>query len=175
MRVVEHRRHSHRDPAGIHLSREGVELARRLTPTIGRFDRVVTSPKPRAVETAEALGFAVDAFVPDLGGMPDDAAPALGGLDLRSFADYVRLVDRSEVAAQYARRQADRLREELERTPEGGRMLAVSHGGIVEFSAAGAVGHAASQWGALVGHLEGVRLTLDRGRWVRGEVIRIGP
>ena len=173
MRVVEHRRHSRRDPANIHLSREGVALARRVARTLVRFDRVVTSPKPRAVETAQALGFPVDAVLPDLGVMPDDVGLPVDELNPRSFADYVRGVERSEAMAEYAARQALRMREELERLPEGGQLLMVSHGGVIEFGAAASRPQAALSFGPPAGHLEGVRLFLDRGKWVRGEVLRV--
>ncbi|MGP8076855.1 MAG: histidine phosphatase family protein [Thermoplasmata archaeon] len=172
MRVLEHRRHSRRDPASIHLNREGLELARRIAPTLGRFDRVVTSPKPRALETAEALGFTVDALLPELAMMPDDVGLPIDELHPRSFADYVRFVGRSEAMADYAQTQATLMREELERLPDGGRLLMVSHGGIIEFGAAGARPGDAMSWGEPVGYLEGIRLTLSRGEWVRGEVLR---
>jgi broad specificity phosphatase PhoE len=173
MRVLEHRRHSHRDPAGIHLNREGVELARRVAPTLGRFDRVVASPKPRAIETAETLGFTVDAVLPELAVMPDDAGLAIDELNPRSFADYVRIAARSEAMGEYAEGQATVMRAELERLPDGGRLLMVSHGGVIEFGAAGALPREATAWGPPVAHLEGVRLSLSRGEWVRGEILRV--
>jgi broad specificity phosphatase PhoE len=173
MRVVEHRRHSRRDPVSIHLNHEGRELARRVAPTLGRFDRVVSSPKPRAVETAEALGFTVDALLPELQMMPDDAGVAVDELNPRSFADYVRIAKRSEAMGEYAVRQATVMRQELERLPDGARLLMVSHGGIIEFGAAAARPREAMRWGEPLGYLEGIRLYLDRGKWVRGEVLRV--
>jgi broad specificity phosphatase PhoE len=172
MRVVEHRRHSRRDPAGIHLNRAGLELARRIAPTLGAFDRVVTSPKPRALETAQALGFTVDAVLPELGVMPDDVGIAVDELHPRSFGDYVRLTERSEAMAEYAQQQAELMREELERLRDGSRLLMVSHGGIIEFGAAAARPSDAKSWGEPAGYLEGFRLSLSRGEWVRGEVLR---
>ncbi|HEY1197187.1 MAG TPA: histidine phosphatase family protein [Thermoplasmata archaeon] len=173
MRVVEHRRHSRRDPADMHLSRDGVELARRVAPTLGRFDRVVASPKPRAVETAQALGLPLDAVLPDLGVMPDDVGLAVDPRTPRSFADYVRVTERSEAMAEYALRQSTLMREELERLPEGGRLLMVSHGGVIEFGAAASRPQDAVSWGPPAGYLEGVRLFLDQGEWVRGEILRV--
>ena len=173
MRVVEHRRHSLREHSGPHLSREGVALARKVAPTIGPFDRVATSPKRRAVETAEALGLTVDATIEELAEMPDDAGLAVDTLGAGSFADYVRGVARSRAMAEYGHRQADLMRRELERLPENSRLLLISHGGVVEFGAAAARPNEARGWGPPVGHLEGVRLYLERGRWVRGEVLRL--
>jgi len=173
MRVLEHRRHSRREAGTPHLSAEGLELARRVARTIGKFDRVITSPKHRAVETAEALGFRVDATVPELAEMPDDAGLPDDSLGRHTFAEYVRGVARSRAMAEYARRQADLMQRELERLPENGRLLLISHGGVIEFGAASARPREARGWGEPLAPLEGVRLSLDRGSWVRGEVLRV--
>jgi hypothetical protein len=45
---------------GSHLSAEGVALARKVGESMGPFAYVVTSVSPRAIETAIAMGFAVD-------------------------------------------------------------------------------------------------------------------
>ena len=174
MRVIEHRRHSIRDPAGIHLNARGVELARRVAPSLGRFDRVVTSPKPRAVETAQALGFNVDATLPELAEMPDDAGLSDDEFGSHTFADYVRAIDRSEAVSEYARHQAELMRTHLALLADpNGRLLMVSHGGVIELGAAAARPDDARGWGEGLGHLEGVRLYLDRGKWVRAEVLRV--
>ncbi|HYA70332.1 MAG TPA: histidine phosphatase family protein [Thermoplasmata archaeon] len=173
MRVLEHRRHSLRAPSDPHLSPAGVALARRVAGTIGPFERVVTSPKKRAVETAEALGFSVDATIAELAEMPDDAGLAVDTLGDHMFADYVRGVARSHAMAEYAHRQAELMARELDRLPEGGRLLLISHGGIIEFGAAAARPREARTWGEPLGPLEGVRLFRDHGSWVRGEVLRI--
>src|SRR5581483_10534951 len=60
MRWLEVRRHSLTKKGtargrGSHLSAEGV--------TLGPFARVLTSPAPRAIETAVAMGFAVDDII----------------------------------------------------------------------------------------------------------------
>src|SRR4051812_10285400 len=60
MRYLEVRRHTERVKPGQHLSQAGVDLARRVGDTIGPFDRVITTSLPCALETAIAMGFAVD-------------------------------------------------------------------------------------------------------------------
>ncbi len=60
MKYLEVRRHSKRNPPRPHLIQEGVSLARKLGNTLGHFDRVITSTLPRALETAIAMGYAVD-------------------------------------------------------------------------------------------------------------------
>ena len=68
MRYLEVRRHSKRSRPNQHLTQWGVALARGLGSQIGPFDRVVTSPLPRCVETAVAMGFAVDETIGQLAG-----------------------------------------------------------------------------------------------------------
>jgi len=174
MRVIEHRRHSRRETGGVHLSKEGRALARRVAGSIGRFDRVVTSPKARAVETAEVLGFTVDATLAELAEMPDDAGLSDDLFGDHTFPDYVRAIRRSNAVAEYAHLQAELMRAQLALLPEpNGRLLMVSHGGIIELGAAAALREGGGGWGGGFGYLEGIRLYLERGKWVRGEVLRV--
>jgi broad specificity phosphatase PhoE len=175
MREVEHRRHARRDPGGIHLNAEGLATARRVAPTLGRFDRVLSSPVPRALETVEALGLSVDAVLPELALVPDDVQRVLETFPPRSYSDYVQLARRRRVVAEYARQQAEIMRRELMGLPEAGRLLIVSHGGVIELGAAAARGHDVLGYGETAGYLEGVRLLLDRGEWVQAEVLRVTP
>lgn len=46
---------------GKSLSQQGVTLARKIGETMGNFNRVITSPVPRAFQTALAMGYAVNA------------------------------------------------------------------------------------------------------------------
>jgi broad specificity phosphatase PhoE len=173
MRTLEHRRHSRREPGEHHLSAAGRELARAVGASLPRFDRVVTSPKPRAFETVEAMGLRVDAEVALLGQMPDDAGIPGDERMPRTFADTVAMVGRSEESAAYAESQSKMWRSELERVPEGGALLMISHGGIIEFGAAFAVPRFARSWGRWLGYLEGVRLTWDGSEWTSGAILRL--
>ncbi len=172
MRVLEHRRHSLREAVGGHLSPAGRELARRVGATIGPFDRVVSSPVPRAVETVEALGFRVDAQRAELGPLPEEVSARVDVARPRSFGAYVTLVGASEVVGGFARSQATLWREELERLPDGGRLLMVSHGGLIELGVAAAAPIPAGTWGAPLAPLDGVLLAEIAGRWSRAEVVR---
>lgn len=175
MRLLELRRHSQREPAGPHLSAAGVTLAHRVAATLGPFDRVVTSPKLRAVETAVAMGFRVDAELEELSPMPDDLVNLVEALGARSFADYATLVGRYPAEAEYARSQEALWCRELERVSEGGRLLIVSHGGVIESGAVIAARASAEAWGPALGYLEGIRLYREGDRWVRAEIVRVGP
>src|SRR5262245_46512870 len=83
MRTIEIHRHCYTRKApirgsGSHLSREGVEQARRIGDGIGPFDRVLTSAVPRTLETAIAMGFAVDSQLDVLGAIPPDVWAEIG-------------------------------------------------------------------------------------------------
>ncbi len=173
MRVLEHRRHSVRDAAEDALSPVGRALARRVGATIGPFDRVVTSPKGRAVETALALAGHIEARRAELGRLPDEALARVEEASPRSFGEYVRLARASPIVGEVARRQAALWVEELERVPDGGQLLLISHAGVIELGTAGAVPEPAEAFGAPLLPLEGVRVTWERGRWTRAEVVRV--
>src|SRR6266545_2150702 len=93
MRWLEVRRHSltRKDSArdrGSHLSADGVALARLVGESLGPFASVVTSASPRAIETAVAMGFAVDDTVAEahrriwtsvVAAVPDGAAALVVG------------------------------------------------------------------------------------------------
>jgi broad specificity phosphatase PhoE len=175
MRTIEHRRHSRRDRGGVHLNADGLALARRVAPGLGPFDRVATSPLPRAAETAEALGVAVDTTLPGLASLPDEAGldAEIGQLD--SFAAYARLYRASSAMAAYSDGQAALSASELRTVPDGGALLMVSHRGMIEAGAVAAPPELAASWGAPLGDLEGVRLRPDDARWTSGEVLRVPP
>ena len=79
MRLLEIRRHARRQRPAQHLIRRGVEMAHTLGEQLGPFDLVVTSPLPRCVETAVAMGFAVDRDCPELAGV-DGLGESVPGL-----------------------------------------------------------------------------------------------
>ena len=173
MRTLEHRRHSRRDPTGVHLNPAGRALARSIGAGLATFNRVVTSPKPRAIETAEAMGRTVDATLAALAEMPDDVGVPMESVRPRTFSDYAGMVRLSATAAAYASSQAELWRIELERVPDGGTLLMVSHGGMIELGAVAAVPRIAPSWGAALGYMEGVRLRWDGRRWISGDVLRV--
>ena len=80
MRTLEVRRHAYtkRGAArgrGSHLSQEGIEQARSIGVSMGPFGYVTASLAPRTLETAIALGYAVDDLL-DLSGELWEAAQA---------------------------------------------------------------------------------------------------
>ncbi|MGH2368726.1 MAG: histidine phosphatase family protein [Chloroflexota bacterium] len=173
MRYVEHRRHSIRVQPGQHLSQAGVDLARRVGNGMGPFQRVVTSPAPRAFETAIAMGFAVDDLLPDELSMTPDGMGA--EIDwAANFAEYQRVAEQGGITSRFAQQLAEYHRALAASVPEGERALIISHGGIVEASAIGCLsGFDYSAWGPSCSYCEGIRLHFDGQRFVHADLLRV--
>ncbi len=100
MKTIEIRRHSIRSKPGDHLNLQGVTLARLVGQNLGPFDRVVTSTLSRALETAIAMGFAVDeqnALMSSYGREVEREAPWP-----LSCAGYAEVIRQGGAAAKYA-------------------------------------------------------------------------
>jgi broad specificity phosphatase PhoE len=172
MRTLVALRHAEREPGGAHLTDRGVRSAAETGRLLARFDRVLASPKPRAAETAEAMGYRIDAELAELEGLPEPIERRVGRELPRSFADYVALVGSVGEARAYAERLATLWRDEMERLADGARLLVVSHGGVIELGAVGALGGRTRRWGPLLGLLEGVEVARDASGWIGGKVLR---
>ena len=168
MRVVDHFRHSIRAQPGKHLTREGVELARRVGLALGDYDLVVTSKRPRAIETAVAMGYASERQIDGLFVADLDVDWTQG---CAAFAEAIR---RSKTVAKAAEEQADIIRSIIRTLPEHGKALVVSHGGVIELGAAGLLpGHDFTSWGPSCERCEGIRLYFDAEVCTSGVVLRI--
>ena len=173
--LIDHRRHSMRTKPGQHLSQSGVSLARRVGAgefgPLPRYDRVVTSPIPRAFETAIAMGWAVGEQVERLW-IGDDVARDLSWpLDLDRFADVARTQPRVATFLDELARLFEAIANDL---PSGGAALVVSHGGVVEMSALALLPDASHEsLRKPIGYAEGVRLGFEDGRCVGAEALRV--
>lgn len=171
---IEHRRHSWRLPTGTNLTQQGVELARRVGETMGRFDLVVTSDMPRAFQTAIAMGYGVDREEPVLGyaavSWEDEVDWTLG------CAEFARGNALGGATTRGCKAQADLLRRIAAELPPNGRALVVSHGGIIE---AGVIGVRPnddySGWGPAFERCEGVLMRFDGTECVGAEALRLPP
>ncbi|HEX5505111.1 MAG TPA: phosphoglycerate mutase family protein [Thermomicrobiales bacterium] len=178
MRTIEVRRHSQRVRPGQHLSQWGVTLARRVGAELGPFDRVVTSPLPRCVETAVAMGFAVDVARAQLAGDDGQGETFPGAAEVdwaAGYAGFARLLGRNSALADFCGAQAEIWRSIARALPDGGRALIVGHGGAFLTGAAivcrPRADHAA--WGAGNGYCEGVRLRFDGDACTQVEILRV--
>ena len=173
MRILEVRRHTMRRQPGEHLSQDGIALARRVGSESGPFDRVATSEKPRAIETAIAMGFEVDEILTTLGKTTDGGLNEIGWPS--PFARFAEAVSQGGKAARSAEGFARVWKDIVMGVPEGGRALIITHGGFVEMGVFGiAPEEDAAGWGDAIGCCEGVRLTFDELR-IHAEVLRLPP
>jgi broad specificity phosphatase PhoE len=180
MRWLEVRRHSLTKKGtargrGSHLSAEGVALARLVGESLGPFASVVSSASPRAVETAVAMGFAVDDAVE----LPSGYVP--GEVDHheqwgwpRPYRTYAALLGRGGGLATVAEAHRRIWTGVVEAVPDGTAALVVAHGGGIEPGLVACLPDADHElWGAPLGHCDGARLGFDEGRFVTVEFSRV--
>jgi len=147
-------------------------MCEELAKTAPRYRLVVSSPLPRAKETAERIAGRLDAVEPGL--LPDlgsHAATLFG--ELRTLSDWARLLAREEEARTFAAEQLPTWSRIASRVGETDHALAVSHGGIIELPAIllmRQLGVALS--GPSFGYGDGVRVRYVKGTPAAIEVLR---
>jgi broad specificity phosphatase PhoE len=183
MRTIEIRRHAYTKKGegrgkGSHLSAEGVTLARKIGAKIGIFDRVLTSQVPRALETAIAMGFAVDEQLEVLGELSPAVVREIGHHERwnweKPFVTFAHFVRQGGPTAQMGEQQREAWVRALESVPSGVRVLIISHGRIIESGLVTCIpdGEFAT-WGAAFRHCEGVRMTFEEGRFQAVQLLRV--
>jgi len=148
---------------------------------MGPFDYVLASTSPRTVETALAMGFAVDDTA-DMGGGVWDAATAEKGSHHaqwdwgeEAFDRYASLVAAGGPTAALGHHQVELWRSLLTGLGDQGRALVLGHGGLLEpglVALAPAADH--RQWGAAIAHGEGARVCFEGVELVEIELLRLG-
>jgi len=185
MRTIEIRRHAPTKKGdargkGSHLSPEGVALARKVGGEIGPFDLVLTSPVPRALETALAMGFAVNDQPEALGDLSPAVSEEIGHHERwawqEPFVTFAHFVRQGGATTRMGERQREAWVRALESVPTGGRVLVISHGRIIESGLVTCVPDGDfTAWGASFHHCEGVRLTFEEGRFHGAQLLRVVP
>lgn len=180
MKYVEVFRHSKRGD-GKGLSEEGRELARQARSLLAsRYDLCVSSPKERARETMETLGFERyeidEAFTALNPWEPFDVEvsklakeqgiiPLAACWEIPEALSYLRLQGETFLTA--VKRIARKL-------PEEGRALVVSHGGMLEAAALhGCPRYELSEIAGEIGFCEGVVFKIDGERLAGIEIRRM--
>lgn len=177
MSILDIRRHAERVKAADDqsaLSAAGRAMCERLAKDAPKYSLVVSSPLPRARETAERIAGRLDGAEPGL--LPDlvGAAARLFG-ETRTLADWARLMRDEASAKQFAEEQLPTWARIASRVGEKDRILAVSHGGIVDLPAIVLAARLGAKLdGASFGYGEGVRVTYARGAPVKIEELRVG-
>jgi phosphohistidine phosphatase SixA len=152
MRQLELRRHARRDPSADRLSEAGRAQAEDLGRSTGSaFACVFVSPAERTAETAAwILRGAHGALPPDHAVIPGLAGKDASGGSSEGMAEGVRAL--------------------LDRVPEGGRGLAISHTPFVEHAAFGLTGREPEPFA----ECEGVLVTAEDDGPLAVEELRLG-
>ncbi len=175
MAILDIRRHAQRqslDDQQSALSTAGREMCERLAKLAPRYALVVSSPLPRARETAQRIAGRLDTVEPGL--LPDlgsHAATLFG--ELRSLADWAALMREREDARSFAEEQLPTWARIAGRVGEHERALAVSHGGIIELPTILLMQRLGARIeGAAFGYCDGVRVTYAQGKPTAIEILR---
>jgi broad specificity phosphatase PhoE len=180
MRWLDVRRHSITKKSGARgpgsqLSQEGVDLARLVGRSLGSFAFVVTSASPRAIETALAMGYAVDDTV-DLpsGYLPGEIAHHDQWHWPQPYRRYAKLLAQLPWFTAVADAHRGLWTGLVAAVPDGAAVLVVCHGGGIEPGLVTCLPHADhGKWGPPLAHCEGARLCFDRGNFVDLEFDRV--
>ncbi len=147
-------------------------MCEKLAKTAPAYAFVISSPLPRANETAQRIAGRLDAIeaglLPDLGGQ---AAQLFG--EMRTLADWDRLMARDETARKFADEQLPVWSRVAARVGEKDRVLAVSHGGIVDLPVIVIMKRLGMAIDApSFGYCEGARITYSKGAPTALEILR---
>ena len=172
MKVLEFRRHSKRTIPSPHLNQEGIDKARKIGEELGKYDLVGSSYAPRAIETAVAMGYAVDEIYDELSMTPDYIEDeVVWGMNFSEFSDVIRKEGKTY---NYVHEMANFLLEFAKKLPNNGSALLVSHGGLIELVAIGCFPNEDYiSWGKYLGTCEGVRIYIKDGNFEKIELLRI--
>jgi len=173
--ILEIRRHAERIDRGDDrsaLSAAGRAMCERLAKDAPKYALVVSGPLPRAKETAERIAGRLDgvdpALLPDLGG----AAARMFG-EMKTLADWALLMRTDVSARRFAEEQLPAWTRIASRVGDRDRVLAISHGGIVDLPAIVMAETLGTRLGGpSFGYGEGVRVTYAKGAAVKIEELR---
>lgn len=149
-------------------------MAQSLAKRSPKFALVLSSPLPRAKETAQTIAGRLDAvepgFLPEMGGVIGDRIFG----EMRTLADWAEVLREREDARKFASEQLATWARVAMRVSEKDRVLAISHGGIIELPAIALAERLRTPLaGASFGYCEGVVITYANGAPTKIEVVRV--
>ena len=167
MPILDIRRHAQRqntDDQQSALSTAGREMCERLAKTAPKYALVVSSPLPRARETAQRIAGRLDtadpALLPDLG---SHASKLFG--EMATLADWARLLHVHPDSHKFADEQLPAWSRIAARVKDKDRVLAISHGGIIDLPAVLLMEQLGIPVvGASFGYGDGVSVTYTKGK-----------
>jgi broad specificity phosphatase PhoE len=149
-------------------------MAEKLAKRAPKFALVLSSPLPRARDTAELIAGRLDAvepgFLPEMGGVIGDRIFG----EMRTLADWAEVLREREDARKFATEQLATWARVAMRVGEKDRVLAVSHGGIIELPALALAQRLRQPLeGSSFGYCEGVVVTYAKGAPTKIEIVRV--
>ena len=172
MKFIEIRRHSKRERPSPHLTQEGVNLARKIGQTMGSYFRIYSSKAPRAIETAVAMGFAIDEICEEISMTPKDIEKEVKwGMN---FEQYANVINKGYKTATYVKELAAFLLKLGRNIPDSKSILLLSHGGLIELATIGCVPDMNyATWGNALKECEGVVLTIKDNKFIEAEKLLV--
>ena len=149
-------------------------MAQSLAKRVPKFTLVLSSPLPRAKETAQLLAGRLDGvepgFLPEMGGVIGDRIFG----EMRTLADWAEVLREREDARKFALDQLATWARVAMRVADNDRVLAVSHGGIIELPAVALAQRLRVPLdGASFGYCEGVVITYTKGVPAKIAAVRV--
>src|SRR5438309_305642 len=177
MPILEIRRHAERTDRGNEqsaLSPDGRAMAGSLAKRVAPYALVLSSPLPRAKETAQLIAGRLNGvepgFLPEMGGVIGDRIFG----EMRTLTDWTEVLREREDARKFASDQLATWARVAMRVGEKDRVLAISHGGIIELPAITLAQRLRTPLdGASFGYCEGVEITYAKGAPITIEPVRV--
>jgi len=149
-------------------------MAESLSSRSPKFALVLSSPLPRAKETAQLIAGRLDAiepgFLPEMGGVIGDRIFG----EMRTLTDWAEVLREREDARKFASDQLATWARVAMRISEKDRVLAISHGGIIELPAIALAQRLRTPLdGTSFGYCEGVVITYAKGTPITIEPVRV--
>jgi broad specificity phosphatase PhoE len=161
---------------GSHLSEAGVMLAGEVGGALGKMNYVCTSDRPRSMETALAMGFAVDETVPfSCGYIAGEFEHHEQWAWQRPYTEFDRRVaDRGTRLSRLALEDKQVWTRIASQLPDGGRALIISHGGSIEPVLVACCEYENFDgWGKPFAHCDGVSLSFNGVRFSKQHFRRV--
>ena len=172
MKIIEHRRHAMRNIPDPHLNQEGVVLAREVGEKSGNFHKVITSTRPRAFETAIAMGYAVDRTLTALSYIEDEVEKEISWN--AGFNAFSKAYSTDGAFSTWCNTLASIISKTIQLLPEDSNLLIISHGGIVEATAVAFFpDFDFSSWKQNISYCEGIKLYYENGKFTNIEFLTV--
>ncbi len=182
MKVVEVRRHSLRDKEG-NLSEEGRKLAQKAALTLeGNYNKIISSPSARAIQTAEAFGFKNIEKDDRFGGLPSEKiTPHEGKVEetrtaknLTLLQAYYEVPETRMILEEWGKNFLQSIISVSKELPDGGRALIVSHSGSIEPATLAALNKSSlNEIGGQFSECEGAKFFVHGDEIIRVDIIRL--